>query len=170
MLAQQLGTMILAQRKAKRILQSDLARRAKVSRTVLSRLEQGHGRAVQTDVLERLLAALECPATITPGEHVNDRNERIAARLRNQALLERRRSRHYRLAARLATDRAKAPELIRQAQAQVANWRSHQTCSEHYVRRWTALLRLAPPALARKMTELGDWEDALFQNSPWVGV
>ncbi|MBA3777324.1 MAG: helix-turn-helix domain-containing protein, partial [Betaproteobacteria bacterium] len=59
MLAEQFGKLVRDQRVRKRLRQVDVARSAAVSRTVLSRLEQGRAEPVQTDVLDRLLRVLE---------------------------------------------------------------------------------------------------------------
>jgi hypothetical protein len=57
--------------------------------------------------------------------------------------------------------------MVAKAQGRVALWRRRKTCSPFYVRRWSALLDLPPRKLAQAMASLGEWEDALFQNSPW---
>ena len=64
MLAQQFGHLIKDRRARKGLTQVDLARSARVSRTVLSRLEQGNASAVQTDVLDRILAVLDVRAGV----------------------------------------------------------------------------------------------------------
>ena len=53
------------------------------------------------------------------------------------------------------------------ARNRVELWRSKKTCSPLYVKRWSEMLALPPGKLARRMASLGEWEDALFQNSPW---
>ena len=58
MLAVQFGDLIRKERLAKGLKQAELASAAGVSRTILSRLEQGKPRPVQTDVLDRILQAL----------------------------------------------------------------------------------------------------------------
>jgi hypothetical protein len=75
-----------------------------------------------------------------------------------------------RLALTLATEPKKAVLLIKDARRQVALWRSRSLCSDFYIERWSELLCLQPRDLARGLTELGDWEDAMFQNSPWAGA
>ena len=57
--------------------------------------------------------------------------------------------------------------MIARAQEKVKLWRRNATCSPHYIERWSELLRLPPQTMAQEMASLGDWEDALFQNSPW---
>jgi hypothetical protein len=94
---------------------------------------------------------------------------RARERARSASALQRaeRRYRHLELAVMIATDPRKAKTLIAQAQAAVDLWRTRATCSPSYIKRWEALLALPPKELARAMTALGDWENALFQNSPW---
>ncbi|MDP2809525.1 MAG: XRE family transcriptional regulator [Rhodocyclaceae bacterium] len=164
MLAGQFGNLIKSQRRVKDVKQVELARRARVSRTVLSRLEQGEPRPVRTDVLDRIFEALE----ISPRLAMNvELDERRRARLEQQVALEQQRNRHLRLAIDLATRPDQAAERIAKARMVVELWRSKGTCSPLYVERWLALLALPAGELARCMGSLGEWEDALFQNTPW---
>ena len=71
------------------------------------------------------------------------------------------------LALRLAGDRAAARKLIARAREVVELWRLNKTCSPLYIKRWSALLALPPVELAKAMASLGEWENALFQNTPW---
>src|SRR5207245_450880 len=96
MLAAQFGNLVRDQRALKGITQADLARAAKVSRTILSRLEQGNALVVQTDVLDRILEVLEVSPKIV-GRAAPD-EARKQARLEQQKKLEEQRSRHFRLA------------------------------------------------------------------------
>ena len=102
MLAAQFGDLIKAERARKGMKQSDLARSAKVSRTVLSRLELGTTSAVQTNVLDRILEALEVRPRLVDRAEPDD--ARKQARLEHQQKLEQRRNRHLRLAIDLADD------------------------------------------------------------------
>ena len=138
---------------------------AKVSRTVLSRLEQGTAIAVQTDVLDRVLAALGASPRVVDASARDD--ARRLARLEHGQALERRRNRHYRLAIDLAADEKAARAMIARARERVDLWRGKGTCSPYYVDRCAHLLDLPPRPLAKAMTSLGDWEDAMFPNSPW---
>lgn len=165
MLASQFGTLIRDLRARSSLTQEGLARAAKVSRTVLSRLEQGTAIAVQTDVLDRVLAALGASPRVVDASARDD--ARRLARLEHGQALERRRNRHYRLAVDLAADEKAARAMIARARERVDLWRDKGTCSPYYVDRWSHLLDLPPRALAKAMTSLGDWEDAMFQNSPW---
>ncbi len=93
--------------------------------------------------------------------------ERRRVRLEHQLKLERQRIRHLRLAAELSADPKKARQKIAHARLMVELWARNKTCSPLYIRRWTELLALPPRVLARRMASFGDWEDALFQNTPW---
>ena len=164
MLAAQFGGLIKKERLAKGLTQAELASAARVSRTILSRLEQGKPRPVQTDVLDRILQALDVKPQLAGDLIMEDRRR---ARLEQRAALERRRNRHLRLAVELASNRKSARNLIAQARSVVELWRRNKTCSPFYVKRWSSLLALSPGELARRMASLGEWEDALFQNTPW---
>ena len=164
MLAVQLGGLIRKERLAKGLTQADLASAARVSRTVLSRLEQGKPRPVQTDVLDRILQALDVKPRLAADSTIENRQR---ARLEHQARLEQQRNRHLRLAVELANNPRHARDLIAKARSVAELWRRNRTCSPLYIKRWSALLALSPGELARQMASLGDWEDALFQNTPW---
>ena len=163
MLSAHFGTLIRKQRLAKGLKQAELARAAGVSRTVLSGLEQGKPRPVQTDVLDRVFHALE----ISPLATDPIMEERRRLRLEQRLKLERQRNRHLRLAVELAGNPKSAKRLIAAARSMVELWKRNKTCSPFYIERWSRLLALPPRELALRMTSLGEWEDALFQNTPW---
>ena len=165
MLAQLTGEMIRARRLSNGHSQVQLARNASVSRTVLSRLEQGKATAVQTDVLDRLFDALGMKPPLLDAT-ASDARKR--ARLEQQHRLEEVRSRHLRLALELVIDEREALALIGKAKARVDLWRRKQSCSPYYIDRWAGILDLSPWAIAKEMASFGDWEDAMFQNSPWA--
>lgn len=164
MLSVEFGGLIRNERTAKGMTQVELARVAKVSRTILSRLEQGKPRPVQTDVLDRILHVLKFTPQIAAVSALDDRRR---ARMEHQARLDQQRSRHLRLAVDLASNPAGARRLIAKAKDRVELWRRNKTCSPFYIKRWSAMLALPPAQLARRMASLGEWEDALFMNSPW---
>ena len=164
MLAAEFGSRIRSLRLAKGWTQAALAHAANVSRTVLSRLEQGGARPVQTDVLDRLFAALESDARMPGDAGLESRRQ---ARLEQRLGIEERRSRHLRLALQLAGDPRSAAQLVAKATRVVDLWRRKRTCSPFYIERWSQLLALPPAQLANRMASLGEWEDALFQNTPW---
>ncbi|NDP41277.1 MAG: helix-turn-helix transcriptional regulator [Aromatoleum sp.] len=165
MLAEDFGTLVKEQRTLKRLKQADLARAANVSRTVLSRLEQGNARAVQTDVLDRLFAVLELSPRMV--DRAAPDHARKHARLEQHWKREVQRTRHFRLAIELAHDERAAVAMIAKARERVELWRNKGSCSPYYIERWSQLLALPPRTLAKEMALLGEWEDALFQNSPW---
>lgn len=167
MLSVHLGGLIRKARLAGGLTQSELARTANVSRSVLSRLEGGKPRPVQTDVLDRIFATLQVNPQVIQDSPLDDRRR---LRLEQQGRIERQRIRHLRLAVALASDPAGARKLIGVARQTVALWRRNRTCSAYYIRRWTTLLALPPAKLARALASLGEWEDALFQNTPWSRV
>lgn len=165
MLAQQFGRLIKDQRGLSGITQSDLARQAKVSRSVLSRLEGCKAQPVQTDVLDRLFGALALQPRVSGGTAPDA--ERMQARLEQHGRLQQQRLRHLRLAIDLAGDEQLAAPMVARARKQVELWRSRRSCSPLYVDRWSEILALPPRSTAKAMASLGDWEDAMFQNSPW---
>lgn len=164
MLSEHFGRLIARERLAQGVTQADLARNAGVSRTILSRLEQGKAAAVQTNILDRILGALGRAPDLANFPVPDDRRR---ARMDQQARLDRQRDRHLRLAIDLAADPSRARGLISRAKARVSLWEKNETCSAYYIKRWSELLALPPGRLARQMASLGQWEDALFQNSPW---
>lgn len=164
MLAEQYGKLIKEARVRKGLKQEDLANNARVSRAVLSKLEQGKPKAVQSDTLDRLLAALELSPQI--GQSSQDLPRKLA-RLEQELRRRDRRERHLRLAINLCDDESGAAEKVAKARQRVELWRSNQACSAFYIDRWSQLLALPPREMAKQMSSLGEWEDAMFQNSPW---
>ncbi len=165
MLAEQYGKLIRDQRARKGLKQEALAAAARVSRAVVSRLEQGKPQPVQTDTIERLLKALGIESQVI--DHSVRDDARKLARLEQQNKLVQQRNRHLRLAIELASDERAAAAKIAKARERVALWRSQRSCSPFYINRWSRLLALPPRKMAKAMASLGEWEDALFQNSPW---
>lgn len=167
MLAEQCGKLLKEARLRKGLKQEDLAKKAKVSRAVLSNLEQGKPKAVQSDTLDRLLAAAE----VSP--HVGESSDfasRKIARLEQEIRRRDQRERHLRLAISLSADASNAVAKIAKARARVDLWRRNHACSPFYIDRWSELLELPPQKMAEEMSALGEWEDAMFQNSPWSSV
>ena len=164
MLVEQYGQLIKEARLRRGWRQEDLARKAHVSRAVLSRLERGRAKPVQSDTLERLLAALEVRPQL---DVTGGRMSRKLVRLEQEMRLRDRRERHLRLAVALAGNSPAAAELIARARRRVELWRRNRTCSPFYIDRWSEILALSPPEIARALSSLGEWEDALLQNSPW---
>jgi len=164
MLATQFGELIKNHRVARHLKQEELARLAGVSRTTLSRLEQGKAPHVQTDVIDRILDSL---AIVTRIGVDLPAQERVVARLEQQSRLLAQRERHMRLMLELASDPEAAAGKIARARDMVVLWRQNRTCSAFYIDQWQALLALPVAGMAQAMLALGEWEDALFQNSPW---
>lgn len=164
MIAVEYGKLIKAQRVRNGLTQQELAEKARVSRAILSGLEQGKRTAVQANTIDRLLQVL----AIEPQIDASARGSmRRLARLEQQVRLGRQRERHLRLALALADDQRAARARVAKARERVELWRSGKTCSRFYIERWSRLLSQPPRKIARQMSSLGEWEDALFQNSPW---
>lgn len=165
MLIDDLTALIQDRRRKTGLSQKQLAAAAGVSRTTLSHVEQGKAPHVQMDVLARILRALE----VAPRLSVDGLPDpgRLAARMAHREQLHAQRARHLRLAVELAADAKAARGKIARAKKSVELWRRNRTCSPQYVRRWTELLALPPSQLARRMASLAEWEDAMFQNTPW---
>lgn len=167
MLSAHFGSLIRNQRVARGLTQAALAAAAGVSRTIVSRLEQSTPGPVQTDVLDRLFGVLGIdPVSNRPAADTL-LAERQRARLEHQLQLDRQRIRHLRLALELAGDPRSAQRRINAARRVVGLWAQNRTCSPFYIKRWSELLALPARELAGKMACLGEWEDALFQNTPW---
>ena len=113
------------------LTQQERASAARVSRTVLARLEQGKARAEQ------------------------------------MRRLEANRSRHLRPAVALAIDALAAEPLSARARERVELWRTRRSCSPRHIEAWAQALNQPPAGVALAMTSFGEWEDAMFQNSPW---
>jgi transcriptional regulator with XRE-family HTH domain len=165
MLAEQYGKLIREARLLKGMKQEELAIKAKVSRAILSRLEQGPVKAIQSDTLDRLLAALDLSPQI--GES-NATASRKMLRLEQEIKLREQKERHLRLAISLGEDASGAAAKIAKARKRVELWRNNRTCSQFYIDRWSRLLALPPRKMAKEMCSQGEWEDAMFQNSPWT--
>jgi transcriptional regulator with XRE-family HTH domain len=165
MLSGHFGRSIRKERQARRLSQAGLASAARVSRSVLSGLERGGLRPVQTDVLDRIFAALGVSPYPAPPDALE---ERRCAREEQRRRLDARRIRHLRLAAELAGGAPGTKARIAEARRRVELWQANRTCSQTYIERWSALLALSPRELGRRMVSLGEWEDALYQNTPWT--
>jgi transcriptional regulator with XRE-family HTH domain len=160
-LSEQIGHLIKAKRASRGLKQEDLARDANVARDVISRLEQGRAPAVQADTFDKLCLALGVKL------HVYEHDlSRQLARQQQQRVVDHRRERHLRLAIDLATGGAR--DRIVSAKAQVSLWRQRKLCSAFYIRKWSKVLALPPKEMARAMASFGEWEAAMFQNSPWI--
>ena len=167
MLSIDFGRQIKARRADSGLGQEALCKRAGVSRAVLSRLENERGSPVQTDVLDRLLEALGTVAHVQVGEQETPRSGRVEERLRQQLRQEALRQRHLRVALDLLADPRGARARIRRALEQVSLWESRRSCSPRYIERWRMALNHDAKGVAVAMTSFGDWENAMFQNTPW---
>ena len=152
MLRQQLAPQIKSRRLALGMSQMVLAQRASVSRTTLSRLEGGVDTPIQTDVLERILDALALSPRLDcgPTGTASSITEKQLARLREQIRMQELREKHWRLALDLVTRPREMKRHVIAARAQVALWEQNRTCSPHYIHRWSAILSLPSPEMARE--------------------
>lgn len=165
MISKQFGRQIKQRRTALGLAQEALCEKAEVSRTVLSRLENERGIPVQSDVLDRLTASLNTRVIVSLSDvQVERANVRLQHRLRLAELRER----HLRLALDLCAQPGGARSRVERAMRQVDLWEQTQSCSPRYIEEWRKTLSM-PSAqdVAVAMTAFGDWEDAMFQNSPW---
>ena len=165
MLAQQAGNIVKNQRVLRGLTQEELARSAKVSRRLVSHLEQGKAPNVQANSLDRLFEALELNPQVVDRLAADPAHRQ--ARLEQQIRLGEQRDKHLRLAIDLADDEQAASAMIAKAQERVALWKEKRSCSPLYIDRWSQVLGLPPQKMAKAMASFGDWENALFQNSPW---
>jgi hypothetical protein len=95
--------------------------------------------------------------------------EKLLAREREESRRLDRRLAHTLLAARLlSVRRPEARALIAVARSVVDRWERERLCSRHYIRRWRVMLRGPVPKVVRSLLEPGDWQDALFQTTPWA--
>ena len=168
MLAMEAGLCIKALRGELGLAQRELSDRAGVSRAALSRLESGRMTAVQTDTIERLVVAMGRTARLVVGGDAPTDSGRSEERLRQSLRLAAQRERHLRLALGLCADPRAAKADIRRAQEQVRLWKARKSCSPRYIERWNRALAGAPKDVARAMTSFDDWENAMFQNTPWA--
>jgi transcriptional regulator with XRE-family HTH domain len=74
-----IGDRIKLLRQKRRLTQVELAERAKVSQTVISRLESNLNQTVNSDVLKGLAKALGCTTDYLVGMHEDEDSERLAA-------------------------------------------------------------------------------------------
>ena len=167
MLAIQYGKLIREQRLRKGWKQEQLAEKASVSRAVLSALECGKPKPVKSNTIDKLLAALEVQPQLE--QHGRDTARKLA-RLEQEIKRREQREKHLRLAVELSADQPAAAPKVAKAKARVELWRSKKSCSLFYIQRWSEMLAKPPRSIAKEMSSLGDWEDALFQNSPWSAV
>jgi transcriptional regulator with XRE-family HTH domain len=165
MLSSQIGREIKSRRAALQIGQEALCAKARVSRAVLSKLENQRGEPVQTDVIDRLLAGLDAKVTVSLGESAA--SSRAEERLRNRLRHEELRQHHLRVALDLCANQADATPKIARALRQVDLWEQRKACSPRYIEGWRKALSLDPRGVALAMTSFGDWENAMYQNSPW---
>ncbi len=149
------------------LTQEALATRSGASRVTIARLEAGSAGDARVGTVARLCEALGLELAALPAG-ARPALETLLARERERARRLDLRRRHAVLAARLlAAPRPRATALVAKARAVVDRWEREKLCSTHYVTRWRAMLAGPVGRVAQALLEPGEWEDALFQNTPW---
>ena len=154
-------------RLSRALTQEALATRSGTSRVTIARLEAGSAGDARVGTVARLCEALGLELAALPAG-ARPALETLLARERERARRLDLRRRHAVLAARLlAAPRPRATALIDKARSVVDRWEREKLCSAHYVSRWRAMLEGPVGRVAQALLEPGEWEDALFQNTPW---
>lgn len=109
-LSDQFGRLLKEHRRRQELSQDELARSSGVSRSIISRLESGASKALQTNVLDRIFNALGSELVIA--NELQPDSERLRSRLEQKLKLTDRRNRHIRLAVTLAIEPRRAVQLV----------------------------------------------------------
>ena len=155
-------------RRERGLTQAELAALSGTSRVTIARLEVGSARDVRVGTIMGICAVLGLEMSATP---VGDRLglQTLVARERERSRRMDLRLRHVRLAARLLSAPGReATALVARARGVVDRWEREELCSSHYVSRWRGMLDGPRGHVARALLEPGEWQDALFQNTPWA--
>jgi transcriptional regulator with XRE-family HTH domain len=153
-------------RRARGLSQEALAAAGGTSRVTVARLESGNAGDARLGTLERVCGALGLELSAAPpGAHAAAET-RLAREQERVRRLERRAA-HAALAARLLADPRAARPLIEQARAVVERWERERLCSRHYIDRWRRRLSGSVEKVAGALIRHDEWQDALFQNTPW---
>jgi transcriptional regulator with XRE-family HTH domain len=154
-------------RRAKALSQAALAASSGTSRVTVARLEGGAEQDVRVGTVEHLCEALGLELAALPAGAPASFEARLARSALRIRCLERRLA-HARLAASLLASRPdRARALVRRARTVVDRWERERLCSDHYISRWRRMLSGSIGRVATGLLHPGDWEDALFQNTPW---
>jgi len=157
-----------ATRRERGLTQAELAARSGTSRVTIARLEAGSASDVRVGTIIALGAALGLEFSASP-PGAQAALETVAARERARCRRLELRLGHARLAARLLyLPRHEARALVARARGVVERWERENLCSRHYVSRWRRLLDGSPVQVAQALLEPVEWQDALFQNTPWT--
>jgi transcriptional regulator with XRE-family HTH domain len=163
----ELRSQLYAARREQGLSQAALAARSGISRVTIARLEAGSAHDTRIGTLWRLCDALGLEIATLPAGARHTR-ETLLARERERVRRLERRLVHAVLAARLVTaPRPKATAVVARARAVVDRWERERLCSSHYISRWRALLKGPLERVTRSLLEPAEWEDALFQSSPF---
>lgn len=138
--------------------QIELARRAKVARSAVQKLEGGWG-TVNLETVLKLFSTLEIPLRAEPEER-SDRHR--LAELRSLAM-------HRRIAGMIRSD----PSVADSALARVRGWLDGSVyfpASKEYAEAWLALLEGPRPILLDLLASDSELARALRQSSPFAGA
>jgi transcriptional regulator with XRE-family HTH domain len=153
-------------RRARGLSQEALAAAGRTSRVTIARLESGNTGDARLGTLERVCGVLGLDLSAAPRGAQAAAETRLAREQERVRRLERRVA-HAALAARLLADQRAARPLIEQARAVVDRWEREHLCSRHYIERWRRRLSGSVDRVAGALVRNDDWQDALFQNTPW---
>jgi DNA-binding XRE family transcriptional regulator len=160
-----LGAQLRALRVTRGTSQMELAKAAGISRTTLVQIEKG----LDGQMSSYQAVARELGTVLGLGDASPELAQRRQARQDNQAKLAASREKHLRIAALMALDGPPARELKSRALQMVALWKERDLCSPVYIDRWTQILEVAPPEIARRMLSMDEeWGPALRQNTPFA--
>jgi transcriptional regulator with XRE-family HTH domain len=154
-------------RQSQALTQGALAARSGTSRVTVARVEAGSAGDARVGTIASLCEALGLELAAVP-VGARPALETLLARERERSRRLDLRRRHAVLAARLlVARRPQAAAFVATARGVVDRWERERLCSSHYVSRWRAMLKGPVERVAQALLEPGDWQDALFQNTPW---
>jgi transcriptional regulator with XRE-family HTH domain len=155
--------LIRQHRKLKGFSQSLVAKDIQAGRSTIISIESGDIRRVSFGKVVDYARAVGLSVDVISPLDKNLLVRRLS-RAEHRLLIEKRKTRHLILAARLSEND------INDALSQVELWSKKNTCSQTYIDRWRLILSGSVSAIAKQITESinSDWGDALLQNSPFV--
>lgn len=154
-------------RRARSLSQAALAEASGTSRVTIARLEGGAEHDVRLGTVLALCEALDLELAAVSAGGAAALETRLARERARAGRLERRLA-HARLAAWLLAARPEqARRLVARARSVVDRWQRDRLCSDHYVSRWRRMLSGSVGRVAGALLDAGEWEDALYQNTPF---
>jgi prevent-host-death family protein len=139
--------------------------------TLLDEVSQGPIAIERHGKVRAVLTSVHGPGSLGRDEP-DTLQARHLARARQGLIEKDRQIRHQRIAIDLLTLPARARQrMVERAQGVVEHWRRERLCSQDYIDRWTSILALPHPEMAKALIDDSDgWGPALRQNSPWEGT